>query len=80
VRRVVLERDRVSIADTLTNPLQLRVDTVSLGEKFSTIHMGSARYFQLQELDSALLGGMDGAHDLLSRGEALQRSQQWTFE
>jgi hypothetical protein len=80
IRRIVLESDRVSVVDTLTNPLHLRVEAVFLGKKFSTIHMGSARYFQLQELDAAQLSSVNGALDALSRGEALRRSQQWSFE
>jgi hypothetical protein len=80
IRRIVLERDRVSVVDTLTNPLHLRVEAVFLGQKFSTIHMGSSRYFQLQELDPTPLSSVNGALEALSRGEALQRSQHWSFE
>jgi hypothetical protein len=75
----VLEKDRVAVQDTLTNPSHIPVEAISLGNKFSMIHMGSARYFQAQELEAAPLGALARAAEALSKGE-LRRAQDWSFE
>lgn len=50
LRRVHFEADAIFISDKLELTRKLQVHTLRSGEKFSTIHMGSSRYFQPQEL------------------------------
>lgn len=62
-RRVTFGADSVRVCDRIERTGAAPVSTLRRGDKFSTIHMGSARYFQRQEL---LLGGSD-PEDLAAR-------------
>ncbi len=79
-RQIEFDAHRITVHDTLTNALQLKVEAVFLVRKFSAIHMGSARYFQTEELEPEQLALPDEAAGLLTRGKQLQRSQYWSFE
>lgn len=78
-RTVAFEPNRIIVSDVLTNPLRLNVAGISAGDKFATIHMGSARYFQYQELCTVAPDPLDEARVQLTRVGALKRSQAWTF-
>ena len=78
-RTVAFERNRVIVSDVVTNPSHRSVARTSAGDKFATIHMGSARYFQAQELSTLAPGPLDDAPAQLTREGAFKRSQSWTF-
>lgn len=67
VRTVRFENSAVVIVDRLeaTGPLALK--RLRRGSKFSSIHMGSSRYFQWHELDG-VADGTDFAGDIVRRG------------
>lgn len=49
-RTVRFDADRVRVQDRVEGSDRLRLRRIKRGTKFATIHMGSARYFQEQEL------------------------------
>lgn len=51
-RNVVFGTDSIEYSDRIVLEKPLRVSALKRGKKFSTIHMGSSRYFQAQEFDS----------------------------
>jgi hypothetical protein len=51
-RRILLAADRVEIADEVEREKDAPIQELWSGSKFSSIHMGSSRYFQPQELDA----------------------------
>ena len=78
-RRITLTPDSVTIEDTLANPEGLQIQSVALGDKFATIHMGSARYFQPQEFAPQLPELLPGAAAELSAARTVVRSRTWRF-
>lgn len=68
IRRVRFGPGEVSVSDevALTGPLSLTA--LRRGAKFATIHMGSSRYFQPEELDLPAEEVRDWAGELLRRG------------
>ena len=79
-RTITLHANSLLVEDALTAPAGLAVETVTAGDKFATIHMGSSRYFQEQELATAEPGALDGAAARLSSGQPFSRSQTWSFD
>lgn len=51
IRRITISVEGVHIEDRVENKTIFRLDFVTRGVKFATIHMGSSRYFQPQELE-----------------------------
>jgi len=49
-RRIIAEEDRVQIQDRLEGELYHQLTDITRGGRFSTIHMGSSRYFESKEL------------------------------
>lgn len=76
-RRVVLEADSVSIADRIVPDGPTQIDGCTSTPKFLTIHMGSSRYFQAQELDLPGDTPVMEAPDLLRRGIPCERKVVW---
>lgn len=56
-RKVEFFSDRVSIHDRVANDSRLQLRHLTLGAKFSSIHMGSSRYFQFDELEPLRIDG-----------------------
>jgi hypothetical protein len=77
-RIIVFGPNQVSISDILSNPTSLRVSAIWPGDKFATIHMGSARYFQYEELSAPALDPIPDAASQLTTTGVLQRSKTWT--
>ena len=67
-RRVRFEPDRVRLADRIIRPPAMTVRQLRAGAKFATIHMGSSRYFQPQELEGETVETADWARDLMAQG------------
>jgi hypothetical protein len=78
-RTVTLSPAEVVIEDTLTSSGGVTVETVAAGDKFATIHMGSSRYFQAQELRTGDEGVLDGAAGALRNGQPFVRKQAFTL-
>ena len=51
IRRISFEENDVHLEDQIELLQKCRLDTLKAGSKFATIHMGSSRYFQAQELE-----------------------------
>jgi hypothetical protein len=79
-RTLTLEASTVILEDALCNTSGLVIETVAAGDKFATIHMGSSRYFQEQELSLAEPAALDGAAGQLTARKLFKRSQAWSFE
>jgi hypothetical protein len=83
--RLILQRtiafgpNHVSISDILSNPTSLRVSAILPGDKFSTIHMGSARYFQYEELSAPALDPIPDAASQLTTTGVFPRFKTWTI-
>jgi hypothetical protein len=75
-RRIRLTARGVCISDELTLFGPLRVDLLRRGTKFSTIHMGSSRYFQQAELEVPPDDARNWAGDL-RRNRALRFDWSW---
>jgi hypothetical protein len=67
-RKIRFETDRIVVLDQLKLNNKLQLDSLQLGQKFSAIHMGSSRYFQLQEVDPPPLKNQDLAVKLRQHG------------
>jgi hypothetical protein len=78
-RIVTLLPSEVIVEDTLTGSVGVTVEAVAAGDKFATIHMGSSRYFQAQELRTSDVGILDGAAAALRNGQSFARKQAWPF-
>ncbi|MDD2696642.1 MAG: hypothetical protein PHE52_00590 [Candidatus Pacebacteria bacterium] len=49
-RKIVFKENKIEINDILTKKQNIRLEWLEYGKKFSAIHMGSAKYFQLSQL------------------------------
>jgi hypothetical protein len=78
-RTITLEPSQVIVEDVLTGSAGLTVESVAAGDKFSTIHMGSSRYFQQQEMSTTADGTLDEAAGALRNGQPFARKQIWPF-
>lgn len=78
-RTITLQPSEVTVEDVLTASSGLAVETVAAGDKFATIHMGSSRYFQEQELSTGDAGTLDEAAGALRDGLSFRRKQVWPF-
>jgi hypothetical protein len=76
VRRVRFQSDAIAIDDEVTLGRGLRVIELRRGRKFSSIHMGSSRYFQYQELEPFSEESADYAAQLTATGRVLLT---WTW-
>ncbi len=63
-RTVRFEAGAITVEDELTLGRGVRVSELRRGAKFSSIHMGSSRYFQFQELEPLTEEGTNYAADL----------------
>ena len=79
-RTLTLDPATVMVEDALSNTSEFMIETVAAGDKFATIHMGSSRYFQEQELSLVEPGALDEAAVQLTAHELFRRSQAWSFE
>ncbi|MBK9561921.1 MAG: hypothetical protein IPO54_02085 [Micavibrio sp.] len=59
-RKVTFFPSSVTIEDRLSHENNIKKPVFHLGSKFSTIHMGSARYYQPDELEPPLLTSLEG--------------------
>ncbi|MGB4107314.1 MAG: hypothetical protein WBK55_05915 [Alphaproteobacteria bacterium] len=59
-RRITFSEDSVTVEDTLTPSKTIEISEFQLDMKFSTIHMGSARYYQPEELEPIKLEPVAG--------------------
>lgn len=55
-RRVRFDRDRIAIEDEIALEGRMGIERMALMERFTAVHMGSSKYFQLSELASPVLG------------------------
>ena len=78
-RTITLGPAEVSVEDVLSGSPGLAVEAVAAGDKFATIHMGSSRYFQGQELSTRSEGILDEAAGALGKGASYTRKQVWPF-
>lgn len=76
-RQVLLDTHTVTVTDEIVAGDSLKVVECRRGQKFTTVHMGSSRYFQWQELDAPLEGEVDWARALTERGRA---RVEWTWD
>ena len=65
IRRVRFEKDKIHINDRIEMIENIEVRMLQCGEKFTTVHMGSSRYFQNQELKGEVLHKCDFAKELM---------------
>ena len=79
-RTIALRATSLSWRIRSTAPSGLAVETVAAGDKFATIHMGSSRYFQEQELATAEPGVSTAPPRALRPGSRYTRSQIWSFD
>ena len=66
-RTIQFENDRIHISDQIERKNNLQVEGLYAGAKFATIHMGSSRYFQYQELDMKYNDAVNLAEPLMRR-------------
>ena len=72
VRQVRFEKDSIFISDKIKVTGKLKVHTLQHGPKFATIHMGSSRYFQFQELEAPSTDeGLDWSRNLQENGKEI---------
>lgn len=57
IREVEFHNDKVQVRDRIEADAANSLNHLSLGTKFSSIHMGSSRYFQFDELDPPSIDG-----------------------
>jgi len=50
-RKVIFQKEKVEIQDVLTKNKGVKFKWLEYGKKFSAIHMGSAKYFQISQLE-----------------------------
>ncbi|MBI5694218.1 MAG: hypothetical protein HZC51_00550 [Nitrospirae bacterium] len=62
-RRVSFRDDRVDVDDEILADGKIEFESLSLLDKFTALHMGSSKYFQVRELDAEELPGGLGAQD-----------------
>jgi hypothetical protein len=76
-RTVEFSKLSVSVCDNISGPDGERVENLRWGEVFTTIHMGSSRYFVNNELEEPLIRHREMPHDVdveqLSSGVELGR-------
>ena len=80
-RRIVVDEDGLTITDTLRVEGNMHLERLTPGRHFSTIHMGSARYFQDDHLDSIDHDGPppeEVARRVISDGE-ITVERRWSF-
>ncbi|MBA2733535.1 MAG: hypothetical protein H0U54_11650 [Acidobacteria bacterium] len=65
IRRVHFKDNEIVISDRIEIDGTLQISGLQTGAKFSTIHMGSSRYFQHQELDIPPTNPQDLVADLI---------------
>ena len=75
-RRVHFAVDRVCISDEIALAGKLQVEAVQRGSKFATVHMGSSRYFQVQELEAQPDRAQDWVRELMQR-RRLRIDRSW---
>ena len=66
-RTIMLRPSEVAVEDVLTAPAGVSIETIAAGDKFATIHMGSSRDSQDQELSSGSEGALDDAASALGK-------------
>lgn len=76
-RIVTLLSSEVIVEDKITSLGGVTVETVAAGDKFATIHMGSSRYYQGQEMRTGAGGVLDDAAASLRNGQPFVRKQAW---
>lgn len=76
-RKVVFHDDRISIHDRITPQKGARISSLTATPKFLTIHMGSSRYFQQQELALPAESPLSDAVDRLNGGQTFERTTTW---
>lgn len=54
IRKIEINEDVIKILDSIILGKNIKLKKIYKGSKFATIHMGSSRYFQIQELDDSL--------------------------
>jgi hypothetical protein len=54
----------VSVSDRISGPDGERVENLQWGERFSTIHMGSSRYFINNELEEVFVSNRDATNQI----------------
>jgi hypothetical protein len=69
IRRIGFQPDVISVDDEVSATGALRVTELKRGQKFASIHMGSSRYFQFQELEPVSDVSADHAAELASAGQ-----------
>ena len=65
-RIIQFENNRIQISDQIKRKANIQIQYVYSDSKFATIHMGSSRYFQYQELDVENNHSANLAEDLMS--------------
>jgi len=76
-RTVEFGEERVVIKDRIESESKLRFQNLTKAAKFLTIHMGSSRYFQSQELDLPESQTLSEAVARLNAGEAFEHTSHW---
>jgi len=79
IRRIMFHRDRVTVHDRLHNPGKLTITMAGAGEKFATIHMGSARYYHAAPAQSEGTLLAEASCSALSRGDAVDVERSFPF-
>ncbi len=69
LRRVSFEEERIYIHDQISLKGTCEIQEFRQEAKFSTIHMGSSRYFHKQELDIIMDNGYDWSEELMQKGK-----------
>jgi hypothetical protein len=75
-RQIRLGTDTVTVTDEIASRTGLHVVECRRQQKFATVHMGSSRYFQWQELDAPPAEAANWAAALTERGHA---RGEWTW-
>jgi hypothetical protein len=66
IRQLRFENDGLTVSDRITLLGKLKIHTLRNEAKFSSIHMGSSRYFQYQELETEIPRENNWAEELLN--------------
>jgi len=76
IRRIGFQPDVISVDDEVSATGALRVTELKRGQKFASIHMGSSRYFQFQELEPVSDVSADHGAELARSGH-VHLSWEW---
>lgn len=73
MREIRLEENKIYIIDKINKSAYLKFSSLYLKDKFVTIHMGSSKYFQKQELENEFLAKENLAEEINNKKEIINK-------